>query len=50
MTDGLVKRGNEDTDTHTGRPVCADEGRDLRGFYKPVNFQNLGDRHQKDSP
>ena len=52
MTDVLVKRGNEDTHihTHTGRTPRTGGGRDLGGFYKPGNFQNLGDRHQKDPP
>ena len=52
----LIKRGNLETDTHTGRVECEDKGRDWsdastrQGVPRvPANHQKLGERQGADS-
>lgn len=47
MTDNLIKTGNVDTDTHTGRMPCKGEGRDWEMLPQVMEHQALPANHQK---
>ena len=56
MTDVFIKRRNLEADTHTGRMLCEDKGRDWKDACTrqriprmPANHQKLGERYT-DSP
>lgn len=55
MTGVLIKKGNSDTDTYTGKTPCKDEGRDQGNSAEArkchrlrANHQKLGGRHGAD--
>ena len=41
MTEIHIKKGDVDTDTHTGKTPCEDKGAVSRCFYKPRNTRDF---------
>ena len=56
MTDGLMKRGNQDTETHTQKECCVKMKAETRMIHpqakerqRPANHKKLGKRDDTDS-
>ena len=47
MTNVLIKKGNSETETHTGRTPCEEEGGDWSDATEVKECQRLPANHQK---